>query len=334
MKKSKIIIPALAMIAFSTAASVSGAVAWFTASRQATIKAGTYAVVKTNADLACEVTAGVGTKATNPVGEGARLIELEKDYEVSSANVTYKSKLTDGSFNHTNSTFYTPSSDGKSFVQSLCGFGLTDENLTTKLTRATTDIAATQTTEAVHEKIYTAVTWKMKFTVSFGAVPGNVGLFLDTAASSYVEANGDPVETAAGFRTAIISTAVGGVKKVYAPLQTTANCRYIPQYIAPNEQEVTDMTGTAYTSGLISSDVVTAIASDPLPANSIAESAAAARDDYFGTFTFSSGAPVSLEFDVVCWFEGTDPEIVNRATAAEYQAVKSTLIFRALSLTA
>ena len=44
MKKSKIIVPALALIAFSTAASITGTVAWFTASRSATMSLGTYTV--------------------------------------------------------------------------------------------------------------------------------------------------------------------------------------------------------------------------------------------------------------------------------------------------
>ena len=62
MKKSRIIIPALAMIAFSVAASIAGTVAWFTASRTAQINAGTYAVVKTSAELKCVLSNGVGRK--------------------------------------------------------------------------------------------------------------------------------------------------------------------------------------------------------------------------------------------------------------------------------
>ena len=51
MKKSRIVIPALAMIAFSMAASITGAVAWFTATRTATVTSGAYAVVKTSSNL-------------------------------------------------------------------------------------------------------------------------------------------------------------------------------------------------------------------------------------------------------------------------------------------
>ena len=62
MKKSKIIVPALAIIAFSTAASIAGSVAWFTASRTVSISGGEYSVVKLTSDLKCTLTAGVGTQ--------------------------------------------------------------------------------------------------------------------------------------------------------------------------------------------------------------------------------------------------------------------------------
>ena len=46
MKKSKIIVPALAIITLSTAASITGTVAWFTANRTASVTVGDMAVVK------------------------------------------------------------------------------------------------------------------------------------------------------------------------------------------------------------------------------------------------------------------------------------------------
>ena len=330
MKKSKIIIPALAMIAFSTAASVSGAVAWFTASRQASINAGTYAVVKTNANLAVQVTSGIGTTASSV--NDVHTVALEKAYNDPSADTLYKSKLTDGSFNHLNSTFYTPNATGKAYVQDLCGFNLSDANLVTKLTRET--IMGGQNEDNV--KIYTAVTWRVSFTISFGGVPGNVGLFLDTESSSYAVYGNADAKTAKGFRTAFIpcgTNAASGLKKVYAPLQTSDNCTHVQQYKAPDEQtHVTDMTGIAYTGDYLLSQTTIAGLSSLASVDTISASDAAARKDFMGTFVFSSGAPVTLEYDVVCWFEGTDPEIINRATAEEYQSVISTLSFKAIDL--
>ena len=58
MKKSRIIVPALAMLTLSVAASVTGTVAWFTASRTASIKASNLAAFNTDGDLSLILTAG------------------------------------------------------------------------------------------------------------------------------------------------------------------------------------------------------------------------------------------------------------------------------------
>ena len=63
MKKSKVIIPALALMAFSVAASITGTVAWFTANRVATVTAGSFAVVNTTTDLSV-----TGNRGSNYVG--------------------------------------------------------------------------------------------------------------------------------------------------------------------------------------------------------------------------------------------------------------------------
>ena len=100
MKKTKIIAPALAIIAFSTAASIAGSVAWFTASRQVTINAGSYAVVKTNSDLTYTMAAGVGTSVNT-----------------ASNTVTFSGLLTHGSFNHLTGEVFTPTGDGKGLAK-------------------------------------------------------------------------------------------------------------------------------------------------------------------------------------------------------------------------
>ena len=61
MKKSKIIIPAAAILALSVGASVTGTVAWFTASRTASIAATNLAAINTGGNLTVSLTRGVGT---------------------------------------------------------------------------------------------------------------------------------------------------------------------------------------------------------------------------------------------------------------------------------
>ena len=95
MKKSKIIVPALAILVLSTAASITGTVAWFTAQNTFNTQVGEFAVVRTNGDLRVVQTAGIGTSKSGD------------DIVVAS-----NSKLTDGSFDHTTPTFIAPDRSG------------------------------------------------------------------------------------------------------------------------------------------------------------------------------------------------------------------------------
>lgn len=61
MKKSRIIVPALAMLTLSVAASVTGTVAWFTASRTASMKASSVSVMNATGDLNISLAPGLNT---------------------------------------------------------------------------------------------------------------------------------------------------------------------------------------------------------------------------------------------------------------------------------
>ena len=307
MKKSKIIIPALALIAFSVAASVTGAVAWFTASRSAQITAGSYSVVKTSAELSYKLTGGIGTSV---------------DQTNHPDTVVFDGYLTDGSFSHKGATandiFITyPSSDGKTMGGTV---NLADaEATTTGILRGTN--------AADSKSIYTVATFNLSFTVSFGATGENVGLFLNNASgqTEFTVKNNDPAVTATGFRMAFVpkSDSANGQAKVLADLQTAANCKYI------KSKTDNPLAGSAYDAvDLIDSSISTAMPED----KALTKANALLRNDYLGYFAFSSGAQVNLNFTVVAWFEGTDPNVVNQASASLYQQVTSKLVFEAVNL--
>jgi len=69
MKKSKIIVPALGILAFSTAAAVTGTVAWFTASRQATIS--NSAITAFNPEEGLQITLSAPTEGVTLTTPGA-----------------------------------------------------------------------------------------------------------------------------------------------------------------------------------------------------------------------------------------------------------------------
>ena len=298
MKKTKIIAPALAIIAFSTAASIAGSVAWFTASRQVTINAGSYAVVKTNSDLSYSMTAGCGTNVN-----------------VSTNSVTFDGLLTHGSMNHTTKNVYTPSADGKSIAKETA--------------LGANDFVAQMTVTTIGTKtVYTAATFKVTFSVNFGQGEKDKGLYLNnTAGQSDFTVTGTPV-TATGFRMAFVpdtdTTGSTQYAKVFADLQAQANCKYVAG--------LDNYVGTEYTTDLIDSSYDAA-----LPTDSTTRADATSRPDCLGIFkapAANESPIVSLTYYVVAWFDGTDPNIVNQDDPEKYQTVASKLVFDAVDINA
>ena len=308
MKKTKVLIPGLALIAFSTVASIAGSVAWFTANRTATVNAGSYAVVKTNANLEVSLAPGVGTST-------------------SGTTVTFNGKLTDGSLNHSTQKVYTPNADGTGLAASPRGeidlngsYPLASgESLADLLERG-------ETNDSTPLKIYTAATFDLTFSIKFGSAAGDYGLYLDNTAdhSKFEVDGGGSAVTATGFRMAFLPKAAStnGRATVFADLQSSGNCKYVAS--------TSNFAGTAYgTNDLIHSGYSTA-----LPDADTARATAIARPDYLGYFAFNANATVNLSYTVVAWFEGTDPNVVNQDVVANYQTVISTLCFEAVSLKA
>lgn len=311
MKKTRIIIPAIAMIAFSTVASIAGSVAWFTANRTANFNAGTYAVVKTTANLKCEVTGGIATSAD------------------SSNIVTVNGVLTDGSFNHKTGNIYAPNADGSAIGSEIALASAKSDN--TLLERGTTSDSKT---------IYTAVTFDIKFTVSFGSASGNYGLYLDntTGKTSFATSDSSTPATAKGFRMAFYPKSGTTRKTVLADLQDNGTWDHDSdaETAAVNKIRYVNATsnyvGTDYVAG--DYDLMNSGYNAALPDSSATYAQATNRADYLGQFTFSANADVVIEYTVVAWFEGTDPEIVNRANSSEYQSVVANLYFAAVAIPA
>lgn len=249
MKKSKIIVPALAVLLLSTAASVTGTVAWFTANRVFNMKAGEFAVVSTKNNLEAVVTAGVGTQVA---GDPAKDIALADN----------DNTLTDASFNH-NSILHDiiePDENGLNLDDLIA---LADAN-GTNLNR--------------EGKIFSAYTWNITFKVSMStSSTTKVGLYFNThnswahkvvtfeeghtitaeeAAATYANEDlsdasmpftashvidateaakkyyaAEPEDTGKGLRIAFVPTNVPyqsmGYTKIWAPHQDDSKCFYI-----------------------------------------------------------------------------------------------------------
>ena len=92
-KKSAVVIPALARIAVTAAASVSGTVAWFTANRSVTVTGSNFNAVAQDGDLSIEL--------------GNVLVGVVADGTTGSVKMADKTSLTDASYDPDSSKLYT-----------------------------------------------------------------------------------------------------------------------------------------------------------------------------------------------------------------------------------
>ena len=306
MKKSKIIIPALGILVLSTAASITGTVAWFTAQTSYTATAGQFAVVRTTGDLKCVQTGGIGTQAKGESGDNNKVIETKNGYV-----------LSDASFDHTTPTVIAPNRTGQKVGSKQALASATESNLTRK------------NKEGV--RVLSAMTWNMAFSMEFGEGEKNYGLYFD-ASTSYIErlAGADPTDdanwstefdntsTGKGFRMAFVggtasSTASGGAAtgsstttRVWADKQAAGSCNYVSQSLALGAS----LAGTSYVDpALMDSTCVLGAA-----ATSTETASAANLKNYLGKFKAIDNETVTLNYTVVVWFEGTDPTVVDNKT--------------------
>ena len=328
MKKTRIIVPGMAVIAFSTAAAIAGSVAWFTASRTVTISAGSYAVVKTTSNLEAKLFDGVGTSVRLVDGNYA---------------VDFEGRLTDASFNHLSGSIFKPNGNGTAIdgegTVALGSYDTTDEDsiaaLATALDRGTITINSTDV------NVYSAATFDIEFSMNFGSgweTAKQVGLYLDNTASksSFTVSGGAAAVTATGFRMAFYSTNTAARSTVFADLQTdvqdadgdpeTVGDVHVCKYVS----SATNFAGTEYgADGAY--DLIDATWDEALPTSSTTRAEAEARPDLLAIFTPAQDA-VKIRFTVVCWFEGTDPNVVDQDVLANYQTVISNLVFEAIDL--
>lgn len=295
MKKSKVIIPALGVLVLSTAASITGTVAWFTASRTAYVTTGDFAVVATDGNIAASLTAGVGTTVAGTV---------VSPKQVSSQDI----KLGDASFNPSTKQLWNNSGNSSSSFVTV--------GSTTSYTLAD---GGAHNWAYSSGKVYHAVSWKVTLTYTWGEDYTDLNIFLnmdstDTDNNCTMTGSKDSGDTVAnktyeGYRIALITTSKS---VVYAGLKPTAN--------KTDVQSVTSSSAVAQTSTLCSvfcqGDTLTK-AEDHDDETS--------RTDFLGKIQHT-GDSDTLDIYCVAWYEGTDPKVV---TGNEMDKVSARLGFYA-----
>ncbi len=268
-KKSKIIVPALALITATTVASVTGTVAWFTANQTVTVKGTKFAVANLEGELKVSSKAGIGTKLTDTS-------ETDGSIEVSATG------MADASYNGTNVFTDKENTNGSAteFVQ-------IDDNC----------LAATG--------YYYAVSWTETFKVdlSTGQTQGtSYNIYFNPKTSK-----GTAVTDHNTKQALRVSMQAGtGPRIIFAPFQTaalTASTGYVKSTTSKSNY-VEAQANTTY-----SSDNIYAFTTDAkwTLANASSSTDAAKRIDYLGTTSTNEGATVTtLDVKFVAWFEGLD----------------------------
>ena len=180
-KKSKIIIPALALITATTVASVTGTVAWFTAARVATVNASTFETRALDANLLVKSTQLVGTSASETTA-------------AATSTVTVDGSLTHGSYNATasNGTYsgelYVANVDESATVSSYSSHGIlakAQENTAAPTAETHSTWWAGSYIESNNIKnIWYGVAWQMEFSSTHSA-DDTLSLFVDYKTTTF-----------------------------------------------------------------------------------------------------------------------------------------------------
>lgn len=192
MKKSKIIIPALAVLTLSTAAAVSGTVAWFTASRTANVGV-TSTVINPEGELQVKTVAGKATAISGNAGIVMATNSALRDASVDAASVPGSIKA------------YSPKFDGEGVVT-----GYND------VTSADTTIAAVGN-PATNYTVHYYATFQVEFTVPSADANAKFDVYFNETES---ECNEDePAAIQNAYRVAMYQ---GSELCVWAPLRSTS----------------------------------------------------------------------------------------------------------------
>ena len=350
MKKSKVILPAMALLLFSTAASVTGTVAWFSATRVFNTSAAQFGINTIDGNLKAAITAHVGTEAVDANGQptntpanavGVRAFKDDTN--------KIRSRLYHGSVDWAaNSPVgWTLNRDAKADGSDRYLSKGTEADATTAYAsnHAVGGWFLRQTTEPVNNvdhtfNYYVAFSWNIALTYEFGSGEQKVGIFLDRKESYFSEptvissaSQGVELKTATGLRIALIPTdGVSGSnhRRVFANSGNYArgyiNTEHSSGYSVPAEQEGGDP--TVYSQGTYSSQpaqdngngnyLVHTDASNRISSDTIAISAAHGHSEHLADIVpVSQTTAGTLNILCVAWYEGEDPGVVSTAEMDE-----------------
>ena len=301
MKKSKILIPAFAVLALSVGASVTGTVAWFTANRTQSFNS-TFGIKDSQGAMTITSEANVNA--------GTKLKEND------TKNIIVDGNLTHGSYNALNDMsghLYVakitenPNNADKPYV--IDGYvdhnGIPSKN-GDAVNPTQSDWLASSTAD---NKLWYGVSWESTFTLNNGGIKGNNHLFLDIK-NSTLGASRQEGTAHDGFRIAIM----GRIDKT-EPLVLGAD--NVKEHVNGTEAGSHDKFGEFY--HLFGEATYKSAIDDDTVAHYTA------NDGYIGTFPESN--KITLTF--VAWFEGQDANVISKTENNALEDISANLTFYA-----
>lgn len=292
MKKSKIIAPALAVLTLSTAAAVTGTVAWFTASRIAKVSMSNITAVNPEAGLSIELAAGANTSVDNEASPVAvSHVGYFRDASVDLANdVVYRAVLKDdGTEPDTYATVSSPYTGG------------------------TYSIGAGEGQNILYASKFTA-----KFHVS-RSTSYTYALFLDVTNCGVTTPTGVTEDAIKGLR---VGFKAGSEWFVWAPKTAIAAASQATNLKYVNSTSTT----VAYGADHIANATLPQV-NDDILATGYADNV-----NYLGAVpAFASSGQTTLDVTICTWIDGLEASVVNGAADLE-KTFSANLQFRMLRI--
>ena len=311
-KKSAVVIPALARIAVTAAASVSGTVAWFTANRSVTVNGSNFNAVAQDGDLSIEL--------------GNVLVGVVADGNTGSVKMADKTSLTDASYDPDSSKLYTKilgddNTHTNTIVTGYEELGIATEQGDAGAVKSNHKWFYENGSGNDKTTVYYGVSWTWNFTYVFKSDANDMGLFFNikdsTIGITNKDSDGDK-KNRNGTEYINSAFAVGKGFRLARQAENDTDNKNENQTIvwAPQGGKnsrvrgtgATDIaefdTGIFHTVGETNASTATDLATDYKTKNS--------NNGYcfLGRLT-SKAATISVK--CTAWFEGTDPNVVNEA---------------------
>lgn len=306
MKKSKILVPALGLLALSTVASVTGTVAWFTASAKVNVSFTEFKIERLTENLLVSSANIMGVTV-----DSAGAI-IPTTYGTTYASLTHAS--VNLGTNNTKSEVWSKSSTNVTELKS----GASEERFD-NFVEGNEDMVAKWEDPDTKTKIKTLYALAWSSTFSYNA-DKKMNLYFDVK-SSFEGSSTDNTRTGRGFRLAMVRE--DGSYVVWSPAQAQLMCYQDGSY--PKEGDADIKKASCYVTGKTTTEAYDATVNGNLIYENDAtvdtidssDKGSTARKDCLGSFS-TSVDEITIKF--IAWFEGEDPNVVDSGTLESVKA--------------